>query len=300
MQSSDYIRRHLVLEDRIVPEAEILATDRHIILLAEPGAGKTELLDSFSRDLGIKRQRASVLRSRDIPTNVATLIVDSFDEVAKLDLSAFDDLIGRIASAKPKRVIIASRSSEWDSARYDRMLAELLGSEPITVRLRAFEDDEQQQLFENLYPVEDFETFKRAATEFGVHVLFGNPQMLQIVGLAYIANDRVFRSRAQIFSDAVEQMCREHNLDIPAKERLSSKRIAAIGGEIFAKLLLSGATGIAASEHAADRDFPFQGGLTDHASATLRQVVDTKLFKPSDETGTHEPVHRIIAEFGAA
>lgn len=300
MQTSDYIRRHLVLGDRVVPESEILHADRHVVVLAEPGAGKTELLDSLSCDLGTKRQRASVLRSRDIPKNAATLIVDGFDEVAKLDLSAFDDLIGKIASAKPKRVIIASRSSEWDSSRYDRMIAELLGSEPITVRLRAFEDDEQERLFEGLYPDEDFETFKRAATEFGVHVLLGNPQMLQIVGLAYVANDRVFRSRAQIFSDAVEQMCREHNLDIPAKERLSSKRIAAIGGEIFAKLLLSGATGIAASEHAADSDFPFLGGLIDQAPATLRQAVDTKLFKPSDETGTHEPIHRIIAEFGAA
>lgn len=300
MHQSNYIPRKLGLEDRVIPEIEVLQDGRHVVVLAEPGAGKTELLENFARILGVKRQRASIFRSRVVGQCTGTLIVDGFDEVAKLDQSAFDGLIGKIADAGPERVIIASRSSEWDSTRYNRLICDVLGSEPLVVRLKAFEDTEQQQLFEQLHPGENFKTFKDAATEFGIHVLLGNPQMLSIIALAYFTNDRTFGSRSQIFSDAFAEMCREHNPDIPDKDKLSSKKISDLGSEVLAKLLLSGATGIKDSENHTDRNFPFLGDLIKTTSSTTRQVIDTKLFKPSDETGNHEPVHRIVAEFGAA
>ncbi|MEQ3726717.1 MAG: hypothetical protein ABNH38_04805 [Tateyamaria sp.] len=220
--------------------------------------------------------------------------------MAKLDQSAFDSLIGKIADAAPHRVIIASRSSEWDSTRYNRLMADFLGSEPLVVRLKPFDEAEQQQLFEQLHPGEDFQLFRHAATESGIHVLLGNPQMLSIIALAYFENDGAFSSRSQIFSDAFAAMCREHNPDVPAKDRLSSTRISALGSEVFAKILLSGATGVKDAENGEDRDFPFLGDLVERTSTTTRQVIDTKLFKPSDEFGNHEPVHRIVAEFGAA
>jgi hypothetical protein len=297
---SNYIPRKFGLEDRVIPEIEVLQDVRHVVVLAEPGAGKTELLENFARILGVKRQRASIFRSRVVGQCTGTLIVDGFDEVAKLDQSAFDSLIGKIADAGPERVIIASRSSEWDSTRYNRLICDVLGSEPLVVRLKAFDAAEQQQLFEQLHAGENFKTFKDAATEFGIHILLGNPQMLSIIALAYLTNDRAFSSRSQVFSDAFAEMCREHNPDIPDKDRLSSKKISDLGSEVLAKLLLSGATGIKDSENHTDRNFPFLGDLIKTTSSTTRQVIDTKLFKPSDETGNHEPVHRIVAEFGAA
>ena len=300
MQQFQYITRKLNLEDRVIPESEVLRDSRHVVVLAEPGAGKTELLENFSRGLGVPRQRASIFRSRSSVQCTGTLIVDGFDEVAKLDQSAFDGLIGKIADASPQRVIIASRSSEWDSTRYNRLMADFLGSEPLVVRLKPFDDTEQQQLFEQLHGGENFQPFKHAATEFGIHVLLGNPQMLSIIALAYFENDGAFSSRSQIFSDAFTAMCREHNPDIPAKNRLSSAQISTLGGEVFAKLLLSGATGVKDTEDGADRDFPFLGNLVETTPTTTRQVIDNKLFKPSDEPGNHEPVHRIVAEFGAA
>lgn len=300
MQQTNYIPRKLVVEDRFLTERQVMDDGRHVVVLAEPGAGKTELLESFSRFAGVKRHRASVFRARSIVNADQTLIVDGIDEVAKLDQSAFDDLIGKIADVEPQRVILASRSSEWDSKRNSRLISNFLGTEPLVVRLKAFEEPEQRQLFEHLQPGKCFSTFKGAVTEFGLHVLLGNPQMLGIFALAYGANDGVFVSRSQIFADAFVEMCREHNPDIPAKHRLTSKKISAFGGELFAKLLLSGATGIADSEVNADRGFPFLEDLIETTGSASRQVIDTNLFKPSDEDGKHEPVHRIVAEFGAA
>tara|TARA_Y100000114_G_scaffold156913_1_gene185961 strand:- start:2629 stop:6639 length:4011 start_codon:yes stop_codon:yes gene_type:complete len=300
VQDTHYIQRKLTVEDRSICESEALQDERHLVVLAEPGAGKTELLKNFARILGVTRQRASTFRLQSTTQCGETLVVDGFDEVAKLDQSAFDSLIGKIANVGPKRVIIASRSSEWDSARYDRLISDTLGSKPLLVRLKAFEEPEQKQLYEGLYPLRHFSEFQSAASEFGLHVLLGNPQMLEIIALAYEANDGGFRSKGQVFSDAFAEMCREHNPDIPAKDRLSSAKISALGSEIFAKLLLAGATGVKDTELSSDRNFPFLGDLTEVTSSSSRQVIDTKLFKPSDEAGSHEPVHRIVAEFGAA
>lgn len=225
MQPSQYIPRKLTVDDQVIPEAEALLDGSHVVVLAEPGAGKTELLKNFARILGVGSQRASIFRSRPHGQYAETLIIDGFDELAKLNQSSFDDLIGKIADAGPERLIIASRSSEWESARYNRLIQDFLGSEPLVVRLKAFDESEQKQLFETLHPKKCFKTFKDAATEFGIHVLLGNPQMLRIIALAHDNNGGIFRSRSQIFSDAFAAMCREHNPDIPVRDRLSSKDI---------------------------------------------------------------------------
>lgn len=300
MQQFRYITRKLKLEDRIIPEREVLQDSRHIVVLAEPGAGKTELLKSFARNLRVPCQRASVFRSLPSVQCIGTLIVDGFDEVAKLDQSPFDGLIGKIAGVAPQRVIIASRSSEWDSVRYNSLMAEILGSEPLVVRLKPFDEAEQKQLFEQLHPDADSQPFRQSAIEFDIDVLLGNPLMLSIIALAYLKNDGAFSSRSQIFSDAFTAMCGEHNPNISARDRLGSARISILGSEVFAKLLLSGATGVKDSENGANRNFPFLSDLIETTPLGARQVIDTNLFKPSDETGNHEPVHRIVAEFGAA
>ena len=81
---------------------------------------------------------------------------------------------------------------------------------------------------------------------------------------------------------------------------MAINNIEPLAGEVFAKLLLSGATGIKDSENGSDRDFPFLGDLIATTPSATRQLIDTTLFKPSDEAGNHDPVHRIVAEFGAA
>ncbi|MEP0393322.1 MAG: hypothetical protein ABJ205_04520 [Erythrobacter sp.] len=111
-------------------------------------------------------------------------------------------LIGIITDARPKQVIVASRSSEWDPNRNKLLMLDFLGSEPLIVRLQAFDESEQQQLFDHLHPAESSRDFKNTVTEFGIHALLGNPQMLRIIALALAANDGVLHSRGQLFSDA--------------------------------------------------------------------------------------------------
>lgn len=49
-----HLNRTLFNDNQLFPETELLSTSKYIVILAEPGAGKTELLNSFAKQLGVK------------------------------------------------------------------------------------------------------------------------------------------------------------------------------------------------------------------------------------------------------
>lgn len=221
------------------------------------------------------------------------------DEVARIDSVATDQIIAQANDTSSATVIFASRSSEWDGGR-TAYVKHCFGIEPIVVRLEPFSEGEQRQLFANFFSDENFEAFAEEVRKFGLAPLLGNPQFLQLLGAAYIESGRVFTSRAKIFADAVKRLAHEANSELPRqKAKPSVAEIVEYGGELFAKLLLSGATGIATVEQLSDDDFPFINSLC-HDALLSAFLVDTGLLKPSDDANKHEPIHRIVAEYCAA
>jgi len=105
------------------------------------------------------------------------------------------------------------------------------------------------------------------------------------------------RSRYQ---DSIHLAAHENNPKSQSKNRLSAKKTIEIAQDIFAKLLLSGAAGVATSEHISNVDYPYLNALIDTPTINPSHVLDTKLFKPGGITDQHEPVHKIISEYCAA
>jgi hypothetical protein len=128
----------------------------------------------------------------------------------------------------------------------------------------------------------------------------GNPQFLRLFADAFVQGGRRFTTKSKIFVDAVERLAIEQNPTAGQRDRPSTTTIIALGEEIFAKLLLSGAAGVALSEHQNDIDFPYLQALSTADPTSLRYLLNTRLFKPSAHTDQHEPVHRIVAEYCAA
>ena len=52
MKSTLYIPRRLSHSDRVYAEDELLAASSYIVVLAEPGGGKTALMESLAEKLG--------------------------------------------------------------------------------------------------------------------------------------------------------------------------------------------------------------------------------------------------------
>jgi hypothetical protein len=294
-----YISRALVVDEKTYTEEELLQVGTLFIVLAEPGAGKTELLKALAEMLQAKRIRASIFQNKPGLAGAGPLVIDAMDEVARIDTVATDKIIAMASNTTAATVVFASRSAEWDRSR-TVYVEQCFGAKPVIVHLQPFKEDEQRQLFESHFPSEDFEAFAAEVRQFGFGPLLGNPQFLIMFGEAYVESGRVFTSKAKIFSDAIRRLAHEANTERP-KSRLQPPLddIIAVAGEVFAKLLLSGATGIATVESLSDRDFPYINALCRDAS-NAPFLIDTRLMKPSDGPDDHEPVHRIVAEYCAA
>lgn len=294
-----YIQRRLLHAESPINQSDLPRLGRVVIVLGEPGAGKSDLLADLGRSLGVQSRSATRFRHQSGASPIDALIIDALDEVVRLDRGAVDPIIVKASEASAALVIFSSRSSEWDLAR-TRLVQECFGEEPALVRLLPFDQEEQKILFEARFPGEGFAAFVAEADRFELRPLLGNPQFLQLFAEAYIQGGRRFSSKRQIFADAVTRLASEREDSPKQKGRAAIKPIVEVGEEVFAKILLSGISGVSLTEGLQDQDFPYLNALTQRDQALLKNTLDTRLFKLVNERGLHEPVHRIVAEHCAA
>ncbi|MNJ07895.1 hypothetical protein D3C77_20010 [compost metagenome] len=296
MNSTFYLPRSLSNKDSIYTEEALLAASNYVVVLAEPGGGKTELMGSLARQLGTSTVTANKFKHLGADAENYPLVIDAFDELAKLDQTGIHSLLANARKAKPTRVIISSRSSEWGIAA-TKAFEDYLGCSPLVVRLCEFDEGEQREIFYHHVRGEEFSRFQAEVARFDLEALLPNPQFLKMFADAYIESGRHFTDKRNIFSQAVERLAKEANVNVA--QTLSSTQRVALSSEVFAKLLLSGAEGIGTSESTADRIYPLLASLFDKHTAA-EGILATRLFKPGDSADQHRPVHKIVAEYCAA
>ncbi len=249
-----------------------------IVVLAEPGAGKTRLLKSLAKRLGVSSKNATIFSHENSITTTDYLVLDALDEVAKVDPSGIDKLFVKAKETGAKQVVFASRSSEWEKAREVR-IRDCFRTEPKVVRLQPFNEDEQKVLFSHQMPGEDFATFKNELNKFDLEPLLGNPQFLQLFADAFVESDRNFTNKRKIFEDAVRRLVHASVSGIAQKDKPTQKKQIVWANEVFAKLLLSGAVGVDVTDTLEDFPFPRLTSLVP-GDTNVTSILDTQLFKP--------------------
>ncbi|MBD9427633.1 hypothetical protein IB232_20035 [Pseudomonas sp. PDM15] len=298
MNSTFYIPRRLSDTNIEYTEESLLDSSNYIVVLAEPGGGKTELMRSLALKLGVTATTANVFRYAEGDERDCPLVIDAFDELAKIDQTGVHILLATARKSNPTRVIISSRSSEWDSAATSAF-RDFLGHQPLIVRLYEFDTAEQRQIFDHHVPGEDFTAFQEEIARFDLGMLLPNPQFLKLFADAYIESGRRFIDKRSIFSQAVERLAKEANVNaIATKQAVSVTKKIDLASEIFAKLLLSGAEGVGTNEANEDRMYPLLPSLL--SSNAVTEVLATRLFKPGDRVYQHRWVHKIVSEYCAA
>lgn len=196
MNSTFHLPRKLSSNGNIYTEAELLAASNYVIVLAELGAGKTELMNSLAKQLGTSAITANVFRFSylEADTSHSLLVIDAFDDLAKIKQSGIHKLLANARKANPTHVIISSRSSEWDRASTNTF-KDFLGHAPVEVRLCEFEEAEQQAIFAHHVPEEYFSAFQSEVSRFDLEVLLPNPQFLKLFADAYIHSARHFTDK---------------------------------------------------------------------------------------------------------
>lgn len=299
MSSTLYLPRRLSSNDKSYTEAELLSASNYVVILAEPGGGKTELMGSLAQQLGTTAVTANKFRYGGAKANDIPLVIDAFDELAKVDASGIYQLLGKAESVNPTHVYLSSRSSEWDNAATNAF-KDFLGYPPLVVRLCEFNEAEQRAIFEHHAQGEDFVAFQAEVARFDLETLLPNPQFLKLFADAYIESERHFTDKRSIFAQAVERLAKEANTNVArTNPTLSTTQKIDLSSEIFAKLLLSGAEGVGTTEATEDRMYPLLASLFSGNTAA-EGFLATRLFKPGDCTDQHRPVHKIVAEYCAA
>ena len=281
-------------------EAELASHEGVTIVLAEPGAGKTRLLTEIANQLNTNALKANIFRVSSLTEpKSSALVLDALDEVARQDPSAIDTILVKASESLAKKVILASRSSEWELSRSE-FAKECFAAEPRIIRLKPLDEIEQRAIFDGYVPEEEFSAFRHEVQRFDLEPLLGNPQFLKLFADAYVESGRSFTTKSGIFDGAVRRLAHEANQVISQKDRPPAKILIQLASELFAKLLLSGSVGISTVEGIHQNEFPFLNALVPNGGNSTKWVIDTRLMQPTALEGQHEPVHRIVAEYCAA
>lgn len=294
-----YLTRQLYKQDnkeRLIEQNQLLTAEHKlIIVLAEPGAGKTCLLDDLANQTGVQKYTAKAFAYSKHINETNILIIDGFDEWAKNQNHDIYELLAKIQDCQPEKIILSSRSGEW-LAQHTQACQEMLGQPAQIFYLSAFAETEQAQIFQHLHAEHDFKQFLQAAKRIELSPLLGNPLFFKLFADAYAEQNGQFTTKRAAFESAMNYLAREENRIY--SDTLPYQKKLALIEDLFAKLLLSGSEGVALSDRAETKLFPRIETIVHNPN--IRQILHTRFFQTADETEHHRPIHRIVVEYCAA
>ncbi|OPH39665.1 hypothetical protein [Moraxella equi] len=290
-----YIPRLLQNSDeRKFTELQLLSEKQKIIvILAEPGAGKSYLLDNLAQQLGIKKNAANIFAHSN-PKVCLSLLIDGLDELVRVDSSAITKVLVMAESTGAEKIILSSRSSEW-SQSHTQQCKEIFNTEPLLLYLQPFNTEEQQHFFHSHYPQHDAKHFLAEAEKIELTPLLSNPLFLKLFSNSYIKNNQYFENRHSAFKTAIEDLAKENNPNHSSALPFTKK--IELAEDVFCKLMLSGSEGVSIADLSSTQFFPNISTL--NGDKDITQILSTKLFVPNDVVGQHRPAHRVVAEYCA-
>ena len=283
------------------------------VLIAEPGAGKTEAfkIEASRPDAEFVTVRSFLsFRSqewRDGPESLhgKTLFLDGLDE------SRAGTSDGRIPLDKIRRELsglgnprfrISCRWADWLAANDRRALQEVSpDGEVKVVRLDPLSRQDVKCILSRNHDVEDPEGFIATAKDRGIEGLLDNALNLDLIAKA-AAEGKWPDSRLEVFEQACGILVGEENDEHREAKRLDgyADPLLNAGGLLCAVQLISGNAGFTLPGRAEpDDDYPSLSLIGKDAGELAREVLGTRLFVGVAE-GKLAPAHRQIAEFLAA
>lgn len=275
-----------------------------IVVLGEPGMGKTELLKELSAKGDNAFCRAQQLINKPRPETLLgdkeRLIIDALDEVsAQSDGDAVNLVLRKLGELDFPPFIISCRVADWRAAISAQAIADQYDNvTPLEVHLTPLDKDEQYELLTQLL----IGDAKRARmlldhfVRFGLDFL-GNPQTLKLI--AALPKDRLLPATSgALFESAIDTLRKEHNR---LKTELPHDVVLDAAGAAFSALILTSNSRItnqpSGTIDTADKALPLaEVEAFDHGHVHL--AANTKLFTTDLDGLTY--THRRIGEFVGA
>lgn len=306
-----YIPRTLIVakgskDERRVSEPDIAGLGRVVVLLGEPGIGKSELTTQLGDSLGAIRVAAGTFnRTADLSIYNALadrpIIIDGLDEIpASATEPAIDRVLGRLSQLRNPNVIISCRAADWTGASNRAKFQSDYGVLPVSVHIMPFNDEQARAFLVGYDTRIDTDKLLSAIDRQGLNDLVGNPLTLKLLAEVWLQDEGLPATKTELLDRATSLLIREENdaHDQSRQAQTSSEALLAAAGAMFAHLLLSGAVGVITNNRrkAAEGFIPLAELDNICTTADASTVTKTRLFKAEVEDQL-VPVHRVIAEY---
>ena len=283
-------------------EDELLSRPKSLIILGEPGMGKSSLLQKLAETAASPLITARKLINRPDPRtligNKTLIIIDALDEVAaKREGDAVDLVLQKLGSLDYPRFIISCRVADWKAATSVAAIQEQYNDPPLQLHLEPLERADQLEILAARVGNGRAKVLVEHFDRYGLDFL-GNPQTLDLIA-RLPADLPLPTGRGALFEQAIDTLRIEHR---NSRGRPELARDAALdaAGAAFAGLILSGCANIVrhGSANLAEGDLHI-AEVEELDCGNVEQVIDTRLFAGGDDSFTYW--HRRIGEFlGAA
>lgn len=261
------------------------AATKVLIVLGDPGSGKTHLLAQASD--GLTFRTASRVVNNAPLSGVTRLFVDAVDEVAGDSSDAWVKLVNRLEEIGAPPVVISCRAQDWRGESLSDF-REVYGKDALKiVHLQPLTRDDALTVLEGR--VTDPDQFVAEIEKRDLATFLQNPNDLLL--LVDATKSHWPATRKDLFGLATEAVLSEANEVRAGRTVYRPEDLEAAAGWICASLLLSG-------EEATELDgsglpVPASGAITrDHVKAVLKSRAFAAIGG-----GKVQPAHRTVSEF---
>src|SRR5882757_4712705 len=144
-----YIPRTLILnrghrDEETITESDIPSIDAPIVILGDPGLGKTKLSETLEKQFGYNRVAGGAFYRNQNNARYATplnskLIIDGLDEIAAASgASAVDEVLKKLSEMGNPNFVLSCCSADWQGSTDRYKINEDYGAEPVTLHLQPF------------------------------------------------------------------------------------------------------------------------------------------------------------------
>ncbi len=218
-------------------DVKFISINAPLVILGEPGSGKSELL-RFARDkFGVHIYNASTVDALlEFDSQSKMVIVDGIDEITAYETGI---PVNRILAKLPKTVpfILSCRSADWQDTVNTRIISQKWQQHPIIGRLMPLSEQEIVGFVNANGEGQGGDEFLEEAQKRDIVDLLRNPQNLLLL-LKAVKSKGWPNTRFELYENASLELVKEDNSTHGSinKTRPTSNQLTEAAGYIFAQL----------------------------------------------------------------
>ena len=304
-----WLDRHMFYEDgkgewKVIGHDGIGAFYDPLVILGDPGVGRTALLRRLCEEPGMTYVHAAALVRAEDPEALVPeawgVAVDGLDEIATPGTgSAVEAVLRQLSRTESSQFVLSCRTAEWRDAVDRARIEDNRAGETVTMHLISMGDHEARTFLEHEFPGLQVPALLQHLKSRALTHVCRNPLVLRMFGEVARAGGGIPETRTELFAGACRAMLGyDRRQSVVQLVRRDEDDLLLASGAVCATLLLCDFMGVYdgpdAETPAGYLDASAVGGLPFAGAAP--DALRTRLFRAEGD-GRYSCEHRAFAEY---